>query len=223
MFVLTIVAFSLFSCGKENLTPHFKPITINELKSHKAMSFSYQINDTQIDEYAKDTGKFPLFGKLFKAIAVVLANSTISSRGGQELELADVDVDLNTLSSVDFELIQLINLDSINLSVKKARERDSLAFIDKLEIYAKFDVPVPGLEVDAEGFSKIVYYDRAKDFLTNGDQLVKFNISKVDWKQILETNKFVQLRPKMVINSVPLSSMKLSGSIDFSVKFDVGF
>ena len=78
-----LVVMVLFSCGRERLTPLYRPITINELKNDKPVNFSYQIDETQIDEYAKNAAKFPLFGKLFQAIARVVANTTISSQGGQ--------------------------------------------------------------------------------------------------------------------------------------------
>lgn len=221
--LLAVVAMGLSSCGREKLTPIYQPVTINQLKNDRPINFSYEIDETQIDEYAKNAGKFPLFGKLFQAIAVVLANSSISSAGGHDLELAAVDVDLSSLSAIDFDLIQFINFDNLMVSVKNAKSRDSLTFIDKLELYAKLDNPVPGLPVDAQGFSRIVFYDRAKDSLGCDGHCIKLNIARVNWKQLLKTNKLVHLQPKLIINSVPLSSMKLAGSIEFSVKFNLGF
>lgn len=223
VIVLAVLVVGLSSCGREKLTPRYQPVTINQLKNDKAISFAYDIDDTQIDEYAKNAGKFPLFGKLFQAIAIVLANSSISNQGGHDLELSAVDVDLSTLSSIDFNLIQYINFDNLMISVRNAKSRDSLTFIDKLELYAKLDSPVPGLKVDAQGYAKIVYYDRAKDTLGCDGRCIKLNVARVDWKQLLKTNKLVHLQPKLVINSVPLSTMKLAGSIEFSVKFNLGF
>lgn len=213
----------LSSCGREKLTPIYQPVTVNQLKNDKPIVFSYQIDETQIDEYARNAGKFPLFGKLFQAIAIVLANASISNGGGLDLELSAVDVDLSTLSEIDFDLIQYISLDSLMVSVKNAKNRDSLTFIDKLELYAKLDSAVPGLQVDKQGYSKIVYYERAKDTLGCDGRCIKFNIANVNWKQLLKSNKLVHLQPKLVINSVPLSTMKLAGSVDFSVKFNLGF
>ncbi|MDD4974925.1 MAG: hypothetical protein PHY93_11275 [Bacteriovorax sp.] len=221
--VLAMVVMALSSCGREKLTPIYQTVTINQLKKDKPINFSYQIDDTQIDEYAKNAAKFPLFGKLFQAIAIVLANSSISNSGGHDLELAAVDVDLSTLSAIDFDLIQLINLDSLIVSVRNAKSRDSLTFIDKLEIHLKLDSPIEGPPVDADGYSTIVYYDRAKDSLDCDGRCIKLNLASIDWKKLLQTNKLVHLRPKLVINSVPLSTMKLAGSIDFSVKFNLGF
>lgn len=221
--LLSLVVMGFSSCGREKLTPIYQPVTVNQLKNDRPIGFSYQIDDTQIDEYAKNAGKFPLFGKLFQAIAIVLANTSISNEGGHNLELAAVDVDLSTLSQIDFDLIQYINLDSLIISVRNAKNRDSLTFIDKLELYAKFDSPVAGLPVDADGFSKIVFYERAKDSLGCDGRCIKLNIASVNWKQLLKNNKLVHLQPKLIINSVPLSTMKLAGSIDFSVKFNLGF
>lgn len=223
LLLLTVVAIGFSSCGREKLTPIYQPVTINELKNDKPILFSYQIDDTQIDEYAKNAGKFPLFGKLFQAIAVVLANTSISNQGGHDLELAAVDVDLSTLSVIDFDLINYIDLDGLTVSVRNAKSRDSLTFIDKLELYAKLDSPVPGLQVDNRGYSRIVYYDRAKDTLGCDGRCIKLNIARVNWKLLLKNNKLVNLQPKLIINSVPLSTMKLAGSVEFSVKFNLGF
>lgn len=221
--ILALVVMAFSSCGREKLTPIYQPMTVNELKSDKPVNFSYQIDDTQIDEYAKNAGKFPLFGKLFQGIARVLANTTISTQGGHELELSEADVDLSSLSSIDFDLVQYITLDSLVIQIRDAKSRDSLTFIEKLEIYGKLDNPIDGLPVDSNGFSRLVYFDRTKDQLGCDGRCLKLNITPVDWKQLLKSNKLVHLQPKIIINSVPLSTMKLAGSIDFSVKFNLGF
>lgn len=221
--LLALVVMVLSSCGKETLTPIYQPVTVNELKNDNPIKFSYQIDETQIDQYAKNTRKFPIFGKLFQAIAIALANASIANSGGHDMELAAVDVDLSSLSEVDFNLIQFINFDSLMLSVRNAKGRDSLSFIEKMEIYIKLDYPAEGLPVGPDGFSKIVYYERSKGSLGCDEQCIKLNIANVNWKSILQNNKIVHLQPKLIINSVPLSTMKLAGSIDFSVKFNLGF
>jgi hypothetical protein len=215
-----LVAFS--SCGREKLTPLYQAVTVNQLNNDQAVNFSYELEDTQIDEYAKDTKKFPLFGRLFQGIAVVLANASISSKG-HELELPPVDVDLSSLTQVDFDMIQYINLDSLMVSVRNAKSRDSLEFVEKLEILIKLDSPVEGLPTDENGYAKILYFDSSKNSLRCDGRCIKFNIADVDWKKLLQKNKFVHIQPKLVINSVPKSTMKLAGSINFSVKFNLGF
>ncbi len=220
---LLVVVTVLSSCGKETLKPAYQPMTVNELKNDKPIFFSYQIDDTQIDEYAKNTGKFPIFGKLFQAIAVVLANTTINNQGGHDLELSSVDVDLNSLSELDFNLIKYINLDNLMVTIRNAKSRDNLQFINKLEIYGKLDYPVPGIPVDANGYTRLVYFNQAKDKFGCDGRCMKLNIAPIDWKELLRTNKLIHLQPKLTINSVPLSTMKLAGSIDFSVKFELGF
>lgn len=222
--ILGLVVMGFSSCKMEKLTPVYQPVTVNQLQNDQPIRFSYQVVDTQIDEYAKNAGKFPLFGKLFQAIAVVLANTSISSSGGQELKLEAVDVDLSTLSSkINFDLIQFIDFNSLIVSVRDVKSRDSLAFVDKLEVLMKLDSPVEGLPTDANGYSRIVYYDRSKDSLECSNHCIRLNIARVDWKKLLERNKLVRLQPKLVINSVPTSTMKLAGSIDFSIKFNLGF
>lgn len=220
--VLALVVMALSSCGREKLTPIYQPVTINQLKDDKPISFSYRIDGARIDEYAKGAGKFPIFGKLFQGIAIVLANTTIAS-GGHELELAETDVDLSSIASVDFEYIRYISLDSLMISIQNAKSSDSLAFISNFEIYMKFNSPVDGLPVNSKGYSKILYFDRTKDVLQCEGYCIKLNIVNVNWKKILKANKLVHIKPKLVINSVPTSTMKLAGSVDFSVKLNVGF
>ncbi len=87
----------------------------------------------------------------------------------------------------------------------------------------KLDVPVEGMEVSKNGYTKIIYYDSVKDSLGCDGQCINFKIADINWKKSLQTNKLVHLRPKLFINSVPESTMKLAGSIDFSVKFNLGF
>ncbi len=221
--LIFLLMFNLLSCGRERLTSAYQPVTINELKHNSPIYFSYKIDDTQIDEYAKNAGKFPLFGKLFQAIAIVLANTSISTSGGHELKLPPVDVDLSSLSAIDFNLIDYISFDSLMVTVKDAKAKDSLNFVDRLEIYGKFDSPIPGMQVDNEGFARLVYFDLNETPLGCDGTCLKLNISNLDWKKILMSNKLVHLRPKLVINSVPVSTMKLAGSIEFSVKFNLGF
>lgn len=223
MTAVLVGAQFLSSCGRESLTPVYKPMTVNELKNDKPVFFSYQIDETQIDEYAKNTGKFPIFGKLFQAIAVVLANTTISSEGGHELPLSSVDVDLSSLSEIDFDLIKYISLDNLMVTIQNAKGRDSLQFINKLEIYGRLDNPIPGVPTDANGFIRLVYFNQAQDQFGCDGRCMKLNIAPIDWKELLRTNKLVHLQPKLTINSVPKSTMKLAGSIDFSVKFELGF
>lgn len=220
--VLLLLIF-IFSCGKEKLTPLYDAKTINELKNNQPMYFSYQIDDTQIDEYAKNAGKFPIFGKLFQAIAVVLANSTINNEGGHELELGAIDVDLSLLADLDFNYLTWIKLNSLLIEIRNSKSKDSLKFIDKIEIYAKLNNS-SSLPVDEKGFTRLLYFDRKVQVLECEDKCLHLEQDVgVNWKEIMANNKVISIHPKIVINSVPLRSMKLAGSVDFSVKFDVGF
>jgi hypothetical protein len=221
LFLLSLI-MSLSSCGREKLTPLYQSVTTNQLRNEQPLNFSYELDETQIDEYAKNTGKFPLFGRLFQAIAVVLANTAISG-SGHELELEAVDVDLSSLSEINFDLIDYIDLSSLVVSVRNAKNKDSLKFINKLEILAKLENPVEGLAVDKHGYSRLIYYDSGADSLLCDEKCLKLNIVQVNWKELLRTNKIVHLQPKLTVNSVPASTMKLAGSIDFSVKFNLGF
>lgn len=221
-----LLIFALFfstSCGKEKLTPLVAPVTVNELRDDQPIRFSYKIDETQIEEYAKNAGKFPIFGKLFQSIAFVLANSSINSKGGHPLDLPAVEVDLESLGDIDFDYIEWIRLDSLNITIDKAKKKDNLSFIGKVEIYALLDEPLPGVPVDAKGFSRLVYFDIDKHKLECENRCINLRSEKINWKELLRNNKRVRLQPKIIINSVPKSSMALAGSVGFSVKFKLGF
>lgn len=224
-FLTTIlIALVLFtSCGKERLTPLVQPSTINQLRNDEPINFSYSVEPTQIEEYAKGTSKFPIFGKLFQAIAFVLANSSISSKGGMELELAPIEVDLNTLGNIDFRYIDWIRLNSLNAKIDKAGKKDSLEFIEKIEIYALLEHDLPGINPDMNGMTRLVYYDKKIHSLDCNGTCLNLKIEKIDWKELIKNNPKIKLQPKIFINSVPKSSMALAGSVSFSIKFNLGF
>jgi hypothetical protein len=220
--IIVILVIS-YSCGKERLTPFVQTKTVNQLKNDQPLYFSYKVDDTQIDEYAKNAGKFPIFGKLFQAIAVVLANSTINNEGGHELELPAIDVDLSTFSELDYRYINWIKLSNLTVEIRNSKSKDHLRFIDKIEVYAKLKKPVPGVGVDEDGFTRLLFFDRKIQSLGCDDKCLSFEQEKLDWKEIMAQNKIITIRPKITINSVPLNTMKLAGSIDFSVKLNLGF
>ena len=223
---LTLILASLVlftSCGKEKLTPMVGAKTVNQLRDDQPINFSYKIDSTQIDEYARNTGKFPIFGKLFQAIAFVLANTTISSKGGHELELDPIDVDLNSLGDIDFNYIDWIQLNSLLATIDNAKKKDTLEFIDKIEIYALLDKTIPGLPVDEKGMTRLVYFDKKDHPLECEKRCLNLRIEKINWKQLIKNNPKIKLQPKIIINSVPKSTMSLAGSVSFSIKFNLGF
>ncbi len=224
-FTLMILAIPMIftSCGKVKLTPLVSPMTINELRDEQPIHFSYKIDETQIDEYAKNTGKFPIFGKLFQSIAFVLANSTISSKDGHVLDLPMVDVELESLGEVDFDYVEWVRLDSLTIMIENANRKDNLDFISKIEIYAQLDEAIKGVPQDSEGFSRLVYFDITKHQLDCDGKCLNLKMENINWKELLKKNKKIKLRPKIVINSVPKSSMALAGLVGFSVKFNLGF
>jgi len=224
--LLTLIfIFSLTSClaPQEKLTLTHQVKTVNEMRKDAPILFSYQIDDTQIDEYAKNAGKFPIFGKLFKAVAVVLANSTINNSEGHELELDPLEVDFSSSSKVDFEFIEWIKLNSLLIQIRDSKVKDNLKFVDKIEIWAKLDEPTLGVPVDEMGYTRLLYFDRKIQSLGCSDKCLYLEQESIDWKKLLEENKKLMIKPKIVINSVPLSTMKLAGSVDFSVKFNLKF
>ncbi|MBC7428765.1 MAG: hypothetical protein H7336_09160 [Bacteriovorax sp.] len=197
--------------------------TVNELRDDQPINFSYKVDSTQIDEYGKNTGKFPIFGKLFQGIAVVLANSTIASKGGHELSMDPIEIDLNSVGDIDFNFIDWIRLDSLLALIDNAKKRDSLGFIEKLEIYAILDTPLKNHPPDENGLTRLVYFDKKLHPLECDGRCLNLRIEKLDWKELIRNNPKIKLLPKININSVPKSTMSLAGSVSFSIKFNVGF
>ncbi|MBY0413243.1 MAG: hypothetical protein K2Q18_03715 [Bdellovibrionales bacterium] len=213
----------LFSCGKEKLTPLVSAKTVNQLRNDEPIHFTYSISPTQIDEFARGAGKFPIFGKLFQGIAFVLANSTISSKGGMELNLDPVDIDLSDLENIDFNYIDWVRLDYMVASLDNAKKRDSLEFIDKIEVYAILEHNLANNPPNDEGMTRLVFYDTKMHTLGCDGKCLDLRVEKLDWKELLRMNPKVKLLPKITIKEVPQSSMALAGSVSFSIKFNLGF
>lgn len=226
LVLLTLILSSLVllvSCGKEKLTPLVSAVTINEFRNDQPINFSYKIDSTQIDEYARNTGKFPIFGKLFQGIAFVLANTTISNRGGHDLELDPMEIDLNSMGELDFDYIDWIRLDSLLAHIDSAKRKDTLEFIEKVEVYALLDQPLSGVAVDNKGMTRLVYFDKKLHPLECDGRCLNLRIEKLNWKELIKNNPKIKLQPKITINSVPKSTMALAGSVSFSIKFNLGF
>lgn len=213
LIFLSAIAFT--SCGKEKLTPMVSAKTINELRSDQPINFSYKVDATQIDEFARNTGKFPVFGRLFQSIAFVLANSSISTKGGMELDIEPIEVDLfSSIEDEDYNYIEWLRLDSLILHIDNARKKDSLKFIEKIEVYAI---------LDSSKLIKLVSFDKKINDLECDGRCLNLNIEKINWKELIQNNPRIRLQPKIVINSVPKSTMALAGSVSFSIKFNLGF
>ena len=225
--VLTLIFLSVLtftSCGKEKLTPTVSAKTINELRSDAPISFSYKVGSTQIDEFARNTGKFPVFGKLFQTVAFVLANSTIPNKGGMELDFDPIEVELYTsMEEAEFKYIEWIELDSLLLKIDNAKRKDSLKFIEKIELYAVLDKDEFNVPLRESSFIKLVSFDKSIDELDCEGKCLKLNIEKINWKDLIKNNPKIKLQPKIFINSVPKSDMALAGSVSFSIKFNLGF
>lgn len=223
LLLILVALMGFTSCGKEKLTPLVKPMTVDQLRNDQPINFSYKVDATQIDEYARNTGKFPVFGKLFQTIAFVLANTTISTKGGIDLDLEAMDVDLNSLSEIDFTFIDWIRLDSLLLHIDNAKRKDSLGFIEKIEVYAILDHAQEGFPVNENGMVKLVSFDKKLNDLECEGRCLNLKIEKINWKELIKNNPKIKLQPKIVINSVPKSTMALAGSVSFSIKFNLGF
>ena len=222
LILLSILTFT--SCGKEKLTPMVSAKTINELRSDEPIKFSYKVDSTQIDEFARNTGKFPVFGKLFQNIAFVLANATIPNKGGMELELEPIDLELySSVEQADFIYIDWVHLDSLVLQIDNAKRKDSLKFIEKIDLYAIVENGEESISLTGSSLIKLVSFDKKKNELECDGKCLRLNIEKTNWKELIKNNPKIKLQPKIFINSVPKRTMALAGSVSFSIKFNLGF
>jgi hypothetical protein len=213
----------LTACGKEKLTPMTNPKTINELSGDRPINFSYKINSTQVDKFAMNAAKFPIFGKLFQGIAAILANTTIASQGGHDLVIDPIEVDLNSLGEIDFRFIDWIRLDSLVAMIDNAKKKDSLQFIEKIEVYALLEHSLKNHPPGEDGMTRLVYFDKKIHPLECDGQCLNLRIEQINWKELIQNNPRIKLQPKIVINSVPKSTMSLAGAVGFSIKFNLGF
>ena len=220
---LMVILFALYSCSKESLKPQYQPITVNQLLKDQPVRFSYHLDDTPIEEYGKGAGKFPIFGKLFKAMVQSIANTKIVQNGGFEMNPDPIVVDLSDLLKIDFKTIDKISLDQLKVNIRDSKSKDNLKFVDKVEIFALLKEQMPGLGVNEDGYTRLLYFDRTQDKLGCEDKCLSLNVEKLDWKKLLQENPNILIKSKIFINSVPLTTMKLAGSVEFSVKFNVGF
>jgi hypothetical protein len=212
----------LASCGNDRLTTQVAPQTVNQLTHNKPIKFTYHIEDTQIEEYGKGPGRFPLLGRLFKAIAKAMANASIGKEG-VELNLPKSNVDLSSLVDVDFSTIDTITIDQLDVNISNAETKDNLSFIETVGILAKLKNPIDGLLVDENGYTRILYYERASSGLSCDNKCLVLKVEKIDWKKFFKENSSLEIKPVVTVNSVPDSTMKLAGLIEFSIKFNVGF
>ncbi len=219
---LTVLTFS--SCGREVLTPSVRPKTIKELSSNAPIHFSYKVGSTQIDEFARNTGRFPIFGRLFQTVAYVLANATIPNKGGMELDFDPIEIELYTsIEDAEFDYIESIQLDSLLLEIDNAKRKDSLKFIEKVELYAVIDKDEFNRPLRESVLIKLVSFDKKNDELGCAGKCLNLNIEKINWKDLVKNNPKIKLQPKIFINSVPKTDMELAGSVSFSIKFNLGF
>jgi hypothetical protein len=221
--IFTIIFALCSSCEKEKLTPIYNPMTVNELRKDRPLYFSYPIDETQIDQYAKGIGHIPLIGRIFQAFAIILADVKISTQGGQNIDVDPFEVDLSALSDVDPELIKWVKLKKVNIEVKNGSRYGSLTFLKKIEIYAKFSNIPEGLVAEDDGYVKILYFENGIHLFGCDGSCLTLEQVNIDWKKVLFENSKILIRPKVKIYGVPIKTLKLSGSIDFSTKVDVGF
>jgi hypothetical protein len=151
-----------------------------------------------------------------------MANATIG-KDGIDINLPSVTIDLSTLLKADFSTIDYITLDQLDVNIRDPRSKDTLKFLDSIEIWAKLHRPIDGLPVDQDGYTRMLYFNRGEHTLGCGDKCLILKSEKVNWKKFLLDNPSLELKPIITINSVPDSTMKLAGSIEYSIKFNVGF
>lgn len=218
----------LTSCGKETLIPFVSPMTLNQLTDNRPLEFSYKTDETKLDEFGEDLAKFPLFGKIFQSMAHILANTAVKTKKGLTIDLESIDIELASYKDVDLKYIDWMKFDLLKVELvpgpMAGKKLENLDFIEKIEISAQLDEGVEGAHtINKEGNVLLVSYDKKKDQLGCEKKCVELKIQNINWKSILTKNKHIRLVPKVLINSVPKSTMKLSAEVKFSLKLNLGF
>lgn len=225
LFILIFSSiFLLTSCGKETLTPFVSPMTISQLTDNRALEFSYRTEDSKLDEFGEAIGKFPIFGKIFQSIGQIIVNTTIKTKRGHQLALEPIDIDIASYGELDLTYIEWIKFDQLQIELTKIKKNETLEFIDRIEIAAQLDESEKGkYKLNKDGNVILVSYDKKRDQLDCEKKCLKLKIEEINWKTLLSKNKHVKLMPKILINSVPKSTMSLTADIKFSLKLNLGF
>lgn len=218
-----MMLMTLLSCQKEELTPLVDPVTINELIDNRPIQFSFNATQTEIEEFGGDFSKFPLVGKLFQGLALVLIDTALLTTKGYEVKIDPIEIDLTAIEGTDLTSLEWAKVDTIKIFIDQAKKKDNLKFLKKLAIYANIPNDFEGVKRNEQGLVKLVSFDSKTNALECDGQCLFMKIEDINWKDLIQNNTRLDIRPTILINSVPKSTMKLAVDVDFSVKVELGF
>lgn len=222
-FAILMMLLTLLSCQKEELTPLVDPVTINELIDNKPIQFSFNATQTDIEEFGGDFSKFPLIGKLFQGLALVLVDTALMTTKGYEIKIDPIEIDLSAIEGTDLSSLEWVKVDAIKIFIDQAKKKDSLKFLKQLAIYADVPNDFEGIQRNEQGLVKLVSFESKKNALECDGQCLFMTVEDINWKSLVQNNTRLDIRPVILINSVPKSTMKLAVDVDFSVKVELGF
>lgn len=222
-FAILMMLLTLLSCQKEELTPLVDPVTINELIDNKPIQFSFNATQTDIEEFGGDFSKFPLIGKLFQGLALVLVDTALMTTKGYEIKIDPIEIDLSAIEGTDLSSLEWVKVDAIKIFIDQAKKKDNLKFLKQLAIYADVPNDFEGIQRNEQGLVKLVSFESKKSALECDGQCLFMTVEDINWKSLIQNNTRLDIRPVILINSVPKSTMKLAVDVDFSVKVELGF
>lgn len=218
-----MMLLTLLSCQKEELTPLVDPVTINELIDNRPIQFSFNATQTDIEEFAGDFSKFPILGKLFQGIALVLVDTALMTTKGYSIQMDPIEIDLTMIEGTDLTSLEWAKIDAIRVYIDQAKKKDNLKFLKQFTIYANIPNDFDGIKRNDKGLVKLVSFDAGRNALECDGQCLYMKIEDINWKSLAQNNPRLDIRPSILINSVPKSTMKLAVDVDFSVKVELGF
>ncbi len=219
MKLATIVTLLVLisACGQEQIIPAYE----SQNPGIKDLSFKINLKTLEVDEVNPANSvpivpKVPIIGGIFKKLGSMLVDLKVIN--GTQINLEPIYYEFYELDSVDFEVINNIKLNGINLSTLSSG-KENLDFIKEIKIYLE----LPDNEKSNKEESLLVLsYNR--DLLNKSSQnILNLNLkaSDLDWKVLLKNNRKFVIHPKVIVDKNPNKSLDIEGSIKFNIKVNI--
>lgn len=232
---LMILSVLLNSCGVKEENRPFAPVTtIDEQLEDKVFHIDLPMTDYQVTEYAKKLDlPFPLLGGFFKKSAQIISNIIIGIHSDTGLkEIDNIEFQINELDDIDFEFINSVYLEFIDLRVREVEGMGNLEFINSIEVYLQ---ERPGEELKelldskskkfyGPGKLQILTYQKEgdKQFINHGRNFnwIRLRSNIENWKSILQKKRNYSVFVRVKVDKVPTKKVSFEGLIGFNVKLN---
>ncbi len=226
--LLATLLIALMACGaKESIQPTWEATPIDDQLSQKPLQVSIPIESMEVEEFGADFGEVEELGPLFRELAGVFANVALGEEGGQQYAIDPVIYFAPELDQIeDWSIVQNVALKHINLTIADAVDYElaGFDFIKDLKIYIDFTLPAEG-QMDRQGEGILVAsYNREEDVENLGclGRCLSLNIEDINWREILKSQRTFVIYTELVVESVPLTEMKIGGDLGVSVGLKIG-